>query len=174
MSMSVDIIKVVSKEHINIIRELFQEYADSLGFSLDFQNFDKELNSLPGDYAAPEGCLLLAYTGNQVVGCVGLRKISEGICEMKRMYLREEYRGKGIGKKLANRIIQEARQIGYKRMRLDTISTMVEAIHLYKSMGFKEIEQYYYNPIEGTKYMELKLRNENCHGEFFGRFLKED
>jgi len=160
MSMSVDIIKARSKRDINIIKELFQEYADSLGFSLDFQNFDKELKGLPGDYAPPEGCLLLAYAGNQAVGCVGLRKISKGICEMKRMYVRKKYRGKGIGKKLANKIIKEARRIGYERMRLDTISTMVEAINLYKSMGFKEIEPYYYNPIEGTKYMELKLRDE--------------
>jgi len=160
MSMAVDIIKARGKRDINIIRELFQEYADSLGFSLDFQHFDKELNSLPGDYAPPEGCLLLAYVGNQAVGCVGLRKISKGICEMKRMYVRKKYRGKGIGKKLANKIIKEARRIGYERMRLDTISTMVEAIHLYESLGFKEIEQYYYNPIEGTKYMELKLRDE--------------
>lgn len=158
MPMSIDIVKARSKRDINIIRELFQEYADSLGFSLDFQHFDKELNSLPGDYAPPEGCLLLAYAGNQVVGCVGLRKISKGICEMKRMYVRKKYRGKGIGRKLANKINKEARRIGYERMRLDTISTMVEAIHLYKSMGFKEIESYYYNPIEGTKYMELKLR----------------
>jgi len=80
MSMSVDIINIVSKEHINIIRELFQEYADSLGFSLDFQHFDKELKIIPGDYTPPEGCLLLAYAGNQAVGCVGLRKISEGMC----------------------------------------------------------------------------------------------
>jgi len=158
MSMSVDIIKARSKRDINIIRELFQEYANSLGFILNFQHFDKELNSLPGDYAPPEGCLLLVYTGNQAVGCVGLRKISKGICEMKRMYVRKKYRGKGIGRKLANKIIKEARRIGYERMRLDTISTMVEAIHLYKSMGFKEIKPYYYNPIEGTKYMELKLR----------------
>jgi len=155
--MSIDIVKAMSKRDINIIRELFQEYADSLGFSLDFQHFNKELNSLPGDYAPPEGCLLLAYAGNQVVGCVGLRKISKGICEMKRMYVRKKYRGKGIGRKLANKINKEARRIGYERMRLDTISTMVEAIHLYKSMGFKEIEPYYYNPIEGTKYMKLKL-----------------
>ena len=160
MSMSVDIIKKRSKRDINIVRELFQEYADSLGFSLDFQHFDKELNSLPGYYDPPEGCLLLAYAGNQAVGCVGLRKISKGICEMKRMYVRKKYRSKGIGRKLANKIIKEARRIGYERMRLDTISTMVEAIHLYKSMGFKEIEPYYYNPIEGTKYMELKLRDE--------------
>lgn len=129
-----------------------------MGFSLDFQHFDKKLNSLPGDYDPPEGCLLLAYVGNQAVGGVGLRKISDGICEMKRMYVRKKYRGKGIGRKLANKINKEARRIGYERMRLDTISTMVEAIHLYKSMGFKEIEPYYYNPIEGTKYMELKLR----------------
>ena len=92
MSMSVDIVKVVRKEHINIIRELFQEYVDSLGFSLDFQHFDKELKGLPGDYAPPEGCLFLAYAGNQAVGCVGLRKISEDICELKRMYVRKKFR----------------------------------------------------------------------------------
>ena len=139
-------------------RELFLEYAQSLGFSLCFQNFDKELANLPGDYTPPEGCLLLAECQGQLVGCVALHKLQEGICEMKRLYLRPQFRGKGLGRVLADRIIAEARQIGYWRMRLDTVEpVMKDAVAMYRRIGFREIAPYCSNPIAGALYMELVL-----------------
>lgn len=151
------LIQAKSQKELGHIRKLFLEYAESLNFNLCFQDFEKELKELPGEYAPPEGSLLLALYENKIAGCVALRKLSEGICEMKRLYVRPAYRGKGLGKKLAVKIIKEARKIGYKKMRLDTIPSMVEAIELYRSLGFKKIEPYRYNPIEGAIYMELKL-----------------
>lgn len=145
-------------EHIEQARTLFLEYADSLGFSLCFQNFDQELKSLPGAYARPSGRLLLAHDGELIAGCVGLRKLEEGICEMKRLYVRRAHRGKGMGKLLVDRVIAEARAIGYQRMRLDTVeSVMKDAIELYRRIGFHEIPAYCKNPIEGAVYMELVL-----------------
>lgn len=138
--------------------ELFLEYAQSLGFSLCFQNFDHELASLPGGYAPPEGRLLLAEYDDQVVGCVALHKLKPGICEMKRLYLRPTMRGKGLGRILADRIIAEARQIGYQRMRLDTVEpVMKDAVAMYRKIGFKAIEPYCPNPMSGVIYMELQL-----------------
>ena len=139
-------------------RELFLEYAQSLGFSLCFQNFDQELAGLPGDYAPPGGRLLLAEYEGQVAGCVALHGIDDGICEMKRLYLRPGFRGKGLGRALAERIIAEARQIGYQRMRLDTVEpVMKDAVAMYRRLGFEEIASYRPNPMPGTLYMELKL-----------------
>jgi len=139
-------------------RELFLEYAQSLGFSLCFQNFDHELASLPGDYAPPEGRLLLAEYEGQLVGCVALHQLEPGICEMKRLFLRPTVRGKGLGRVLAGRIIAEARHIGYQRMRLDTVEpVMKDAVAMYRKLGFKEIAPYCSNPIEGALYMELEL-----------------
>ncbi len=139
-------------------RELFLEYAQSLGFSLCFQNFDKELAGLPGDYAPPEGRLLLAEFEGQVAGCVALHKLDDGICEMKRLYLRPQFRGKRLGRVLADRIIAEARQIGYRRMRLDTVEpVMKDAVAMYRRIGFQEIAPYCENPIAGALYMELQL-----------------
>lgn len=147
-----------SSPQIAQVRELFLEYAKSLGFSLCFQNFDKELANLPGDYAPPEGRLLLAEYNGQLAGCVALHKLSEGICEMKRLYLRPQFRGKRVGRILADRIIVEARQIGYRRMRLDTVEpVMRDAVAMYRKIGFREIEPYCTNPIAGALYMELEL-----------------
>jgi putative acetyltransferase len=150
-------IRAKSKKELGHIRELFLEYAKSLNFNLCFQDFEKELKELPGEYAPPEGSLLLAIYENNIAGCVALRKLSEGICEMKRLYVRPAYRGSEIGKKSAVKIIEQARKIGYKKMRLDTIPSMAEAIELYRSLGFKEIEPYRYNPIKGAIYMEIEL-----------------
>jgi len=139
-------------------RELFLEYAQSLGFSLCFQNFDQELASLPGGYAPPEGRLLLAEYEGQLVGCVALHKLEPGTCEMKRLYLRPTMRGKGLGRILADRILAEARQIGYQRMRLDTVEpVMKDAVAMYRKLGFEEIAPYRANPMSGVIYMELQL-----------------
>ena len=139
-------------------RELFLEYAQSLGFSLCFQNFDQELATLPGDYAPPEGRLLLAEYEGQLAGCVALHKLEDNICEMKRLYLRPQFRGKGLGRVLADRIIAEARQIGYHRMRLDTVEpVMKDAVAMYRRIGFREISPYRPNPNPGTIYLELEL-----------------
>lgn len=139
-------------------RELFLEYAQSLGFSLCFQNFDEELAGLPGDYAPPEGRLLLAECEGQLAGCVAIHKLEAGICEMKRLYLRPLFRGRGAGRALAERIISDARQIGYRRMRLDTVEpVMKDAVAMYSKLGFKEIAPYCANPIAGALYMELEL-----------------
>jgi len=147
-----------SPEQIAQARELFLEYAQSLGFSLCFQNFDKELADLPGDYAPPAGRLFLAECKGKVAGCVALHKLEPGTCEMKRLYLRPQFRGKGVGRALAERIIDEARQIGYQRMRLDTVEpVMKDAVAMYRKLGFKEIAPYRANPMAGTIYMELEL-----------------
>lgn len=139
-------------------RELFLEYAQSLGFSLCFQNFDKELAELPGGYAPPAGRLLLAAYEGQLAGCIALHKLEPGVCEMKRLYLRPQFRGKGLGRILVERIIAEARQAGYSRMRLDTVEpVMKDAVAMYRRFGFREIAPYCTNPMAGALYMELEL-----------------
>ena len=150
-------IQAESQEQITQTRELFLEYEASLGVDLSFQNFDEEVAGLPGDYAPPEGRLLLALVDQQIAGCVALRKIDRDTCEMKRLYARPQFRGQGVGRALATTIIEHARQMGYKRMRLDTLPSMNQAITLYHSLGFQEIDPYRFNPIEGTKYMELEI-----------------
>ena len=151
--------EAMSAVEMEDIRALFLEYADSLEISLCFQNFEAELAELPGKYAPPSGRLLLARKGNQSVGCVGLRPLEAGICEMKRLYVRPQWRGRGIGRQLACVLIAAARNPSYTRMRLDTLNTMKSAIDLYTSLGFRRIEAYYDNPSERAVFMELVLEN---------------
>jgi putative acetyltransferase len=150
--------QVESAAQIEQARELFLEYAESLGFSLCFQSFDQELATLPGDYAPPSGRLLVAEYRSGLAGCVALHRINPGICEMKRLYLRPQYRGKGLGRLLAETVIAEARAAGYGKMRLDTVEpVMPNAVAMYRRLGFKEIEPYRPNPIAGALYMQLEL-----------------
>jgi putative acetyltransferase len=153
-----DLMQAALPEQIAQARELFLEYAGSLGFSLRFQGFDEELKNLPGSYAPPLGRLLLAQHDDQAAGCVALRPLDSSICEMKRLYVRPAFRGKSLGKILVDRVIAEARDSGYQRMRLDTItSSMKDAIALYRRRGFEEIPPYRENPIAGALYLELVL-----------------
>ena len=147
-----------SPEEIEIARGLFREYTAGLKIDLCFQNFDQEVAGLPGNYAPPLGRLLLAIEGARVAGCIALRSFGDGDCEMKRLYVRPEFRGQGLGKQLVTTLTDAARQIGYKRMLLDTLpGKMDQAIALYRSFGFREIAPYYHNPVEGALFMELRL-----------------
>ncbi len=128
------------------------------GISLCFQNFDDEVASLPGKYAPPDGRLYLAYDGDEPVGCIGLRSLGDGVCEMKRLYLRDVARRKGLGVALIEKVISDAVEIGYLKMRLDSSAPkMVKAVSLYEAHGFYEIPPYYHNPHEGVLFMEKML-----------------
>jgi len=145
-------------EYVETARELFKEYEAWLGINLCFQNFEKELANLPGEYVPPDGRLLLAFDNNEVAGCIALRRIGDDVCEMKRLFVRSDFRGKGLGRTLVEMIIAEAKEIGYQKIRLDTLPPkMNQAIALYRSLGFREIEPYYPNPVPGAKFMELDL-----------------
>ena len=147
-----------SVEDIRHARALFEEYAAWLGVDLCFQNFEKELRELPGEYAPPNGRLFLAIDDGQIAGCIAIRRIGSNVCEMKRLFVRPDFRGRGLGRELVMAIIDEARAIGFKRMRLDTLPRMMaQALKVYRSLGFKEIDPYYSNPIVGTLYMEIDL-----------------
>ena len=156
--MQMQIIQAETADQIEQARALFREYESWLGLSLCFQNFEKELAELPGAYAEPDGRLLLARDNDELAGCVALRQLNERTCEMKRLFVRETFRGKGIGRLLIEMIIRNAKEIGYERILLDTLPPkMDKAIALYIELGFKEIEPYYNNPVPGAMFMELNL-----------------
>ena len=145
-------------EQIEEIRRLFREYEAWLGLDLCFQGFEAELAALPGKYAPPSGRLFLAAVDGKTAGCIALRKLEDGICEMKRLFVREDFRGFGLGNKLIEKLIDEARSEGYKKMRLDTLpGKMAKAAALYRSHGFRQIPAYYHNPYGETFFMQLDL-----------------
>ena len=146
-----------SAELVRIVRELFLEYSESLEVDLCFQGFAEELATLPGDYARPAGRLLLAFEELRAAGCGALRRIDDEVCEMKRLYVRPAFRGKGAGRELIDALMHCAREIGYRRMRLDTLPSMTSAIAIYRSLGFKAIAPYRVNPVPGAAFLELDL-----------------
>ena len=149
--------EAVFPEQAEAVRAIFREYAERLGVDLCFQNFDEELATLPGKYSAPAGRVLLACDQGREIGCVAMRPIDSAVCEMKRLYVRPQGRGLGLGRRLAESICQIANEAGYQRIRLDTLPTMAEAQGLYADMGFRPIPSYVFNPISGTQYLELDL-----------------
>jgi len=152
------IFQAQAEEQIKAARELFLEYAEGLGIDLCFQDFDREVAELPGDYAPPGGRILLAIGAeDDAVACVALRGLEAGVCEMKRLYLRPSHRGSGIGRGLVQEVIEAAPELGYERIVLDTLPVMAEAQRLYEYLGFREIEPYYENPIPGARFLELEL-----------------
>jgi GNAT superfamily N-acetyltransferase len=151
-------IRPARRDELPLVRELFREYGDSLGIDLSFQGFDDELARLPGEYAPPRGGLLIACEGEEAVGCVGLRPLEPAdACELKRLYVRPASRAGGVGRALTLAAIDEARRLGYARMRLDTLPSMGAARRLYAALGFREIEPYRFNPVAGTQFLELEL-----------------
>ena len=155
-----EIIQAESDAQIEASRELFREYEAWFGLSLCFQGFEDEVRNLPGKYVQPGGRLLLAYSDDELAGCIAMRDLSDGICEMKRLFVRESFRGKSIGQRLIEKILDEAIKEDYKKMRLDTFPPkMGKAVELYKSYGFYEIPPYYENPYDGVLFMEKKLTN---------------
>lgn len=153
----IEISEVLDPAAVAIARDLLREYQKALGVDLSFQSFAAELETLPGEYASPRGRLLLARDEDAVAGCVAMRPLTSEICEMKRLYVRPLFRAGGMGRQLAERVIAEARSIGYLRMYLDTLPTMADAQRLYESLGFQEISPYRHNPIAGTRFLGLDL-----------------
>jgi putative acetyltransferase len=152
------IVEAEDAEALAVVRRLFVEYAASLQVDLAFQGFAEELAGLPGAYARPAGGLLLGFDGEEPAGCVAFRPLEPGVAEMKRLYVRPSARGAGWGRRLAERVVSEARAAGYERMRLDTLPSMRPALGLYVAMGFREIPAYRRNPVPGTRFLELDLR----------------
>lgn len=143
--------------HMDHVRELFSEYASTLDFDLSFQNFAEELDQLPGEYANPQGALLLAYENEEPVGCVALRALNEEVAEMKRLYVRDSFRGQGFGRYLVYGVMKVAQEKGYKKMRLDTVPSMEAAQSLYLKLGFRPIEPYCENPVPGATFLEIRF-----------------
>ena len=148
---------IAAADQIDTVRTLFREYEAFLGVDLCFQSFEEELRTLPGKYAEPKGRLYLALCDGEPAGCIALRPIDETACEMKRLFVREKYRGLGIGELLAKQLITDAKEIGYTLMRLDTLNTLTSAVTLYRKLGFVQTDPYYHNPYEGVVYLELLL-----------------
>jgi putative acetyltransferase len=157
MSMRMKICQAITPEQIALSRTLFEEYAAWLGIDLSFQGFAAELAGLPGLYVPPHGRLLLALARSEAAGCVALRPLADGVCEMKRLFVRSGYRGQGLGRRLGERIVAEARAIGYRMMRLDTLPSMQAAVRLYETLGFVRCAAYYETPLPDTIFMELQL-----------------
>ena len=144
-------------DDLSVVKKLFREYADSLDIDLGFQDFEAELASLPGKYEAPRGCVLLARNGDEVVGCIALRPVDAETCEMKRLYVNPASRSLQLGRKLVERLCEEARKMGYRMICLDTIPSMASAIRLYTSFGFKPVAPYVFNPLKGAMFLGLDL-----------------
>ena len=156
------IVQAQSEAELQQVRALFSEYVNWLGINLCFQNYEKELAELPGEYAPPSGRLFLAVDGDVAAACAALRDLGDGTCEMKRLFVRPEFRGQRLGWQLAELILNEARKIGYQRIRLDTLpGKMDRAIAMYRTLGFKEIAPYYQNPVREALFMELSLDAES-------------
>lgn len=153
----VKFIYAANQEMFDEAKKLFLEYAETLGVDLSFQHFEEELETLPERYGPPDGIVIIAYVDGRSAGCAALHMLSPDVCEMKRLYVRYEYRSLGIGRKLIERILEEASGRKYSYIRLDTLPTMEKAQLLYKSFGFYDIEPYVYNPVPGTRYLERKL-----------------
>lgn len=153
----IEIREALDPADIATVRSLMQEYQEALGVDLSFQSFATELETLPGEYASPRGRLLLAWDGDAVAGCVAMRPLTDETCEMKRLYVRPGFRTGGVSRKLAERVIAEARSVGYRQMYLDTLPTMSGAQQLYERLGFKDVPAYRHNPIAGTRFLGLDL-----------------
>lgn len=152
-----EIRKALIPGEVPALRDLFEEYAGSLGIPLDFQGFEGEVADLPGRYAAPRGALWLALADGRAVGCVALRPLKPDVCEIKRLYVRPAFRGTGLGRRLAETVLAEAGRLGYRQVYLDTLPSMGGAIALYRALGFTEIEPYYDNPVPGALFLGREL-----------------
>lgn len=163
---SIEILEARTESDFKTGRMLFEEYAAAIQVDLCFQNFSEELDQLPQMYGSPRGCLLIVRSDEAVAGCVGVRRLqakrpaSIGVCEMKRLYVRQEFRRQDLGKRLAREIILRARRLGYDRMVLDTLVSMQAAYALYLTLGFRPVEPYYENPLPGVRYLQLDLQPE--------------
>jgi len=153
----IELLEIESKQDYNLAAELFKEYVSQLGIDLSFQNFNKELENIAIEYGRPEGTIFIAYNNKEPVGCFGVRKLDDSMCELKRMYVRESARGLGVGKQLLDKSIEVGKLLGYSKMRLDTLDTMHAAMSLYRKAGFYEIEPYRFNPLQGARYFEIDL-----------------